>query len=211
MKNSTGVSTLLYNDFLLQISTSGFYGITAVDKTIPKPNPISIRAHDSSKVVCFSNNNMWISYAMIYASLFYLQSTQEPWTNHIPVQIIRNQEINVWTYPSMHVYKIYIPSKHVFKTCSPLFPVIENMGHLGMIWWHLKWGKCHNLKNICDSDKIQNGFYHFIHKVTIWAKTNLVHLYIFAHFRPLWYLKKEWTNLLIFLFSNPPSLLIIFL
>ena len=64
----------------------------------------------------------------------------EPWTNHIPVQNLRNQKIKVWTYPNIYVYKIYIPSEHIFWTCSPLFLVIENMGHLGMIWWHLRWG-----------------------------------------------------------------------
>ena len=47
----------------------------------------------------------------------------ETWTNHTPVQNLRNHKIKLWIYPNIHVYKIYIPSDHVFWTCWPLFPV----------------------------------------------------------------------------------------
>ena len=58
--------------------------------------------------------------------------SQEPWRNHIPVQILRNHERNLWTYPNMHVYKIDIPSEHVFEHVHPSFRLLE-------IWAILAW------------------------------------------------------------------------
>ena len=100
-----------------------------------------------------------------------------------------------------------------FEHFDPSLRLLKIWGILawfGDIWDGVLLCKCHNLKNICEIDKKRSWFYHFRHEGTIWAKNNWIICTSSHILRPLWYLKKEWTNIFIFLFSNPPSLLIIF-